>query len=111
MSGLGAKSRSCSQPQYERQVPLEIHALVKDAHDQNAISGLTVENRMAGGFYLSVTGPDIAGITSEVGKRHQHLERFMQIQNAFFSACLSPNCRNGASAMASISASALPDSG
>ena len=85
MSGLGAKSRSCSQPQYERQVPLEIHALVKDAHDQNAISGLTVENRMAGGFYLSVTGPDIAGITSEVGKRHRHMERFMQIQNAFFS--------------------------
>jgi hypothetical protein len=40
-------------------VPVEIHTLVKDAHDQNAIVGLAVEKRMAGGFYLSVAGTDM----------------------------------------------------
>ena len=91
MSGCDAKSRNTKRPpKYELQVPLEIHALMKDAYDQNAFLGLAVENRMAGGFYLSITRPDMTHITPEVGEVYQHLERFMQSQNVFLSACQSP---------------------
>ena len=78
MSGCDAKSRNTKRPpKYELQVPLEIHALMKDAYDQNAFLGLAVENRMTTGFYFSVAGPDMARIAPDVGKVRQHLERPM----------------------------------
>jgi hypothetical protein len=40
---------------------------MKDAHNHDAILGLAVENRMAGGLYFSVTRPDMARITPKVG--------------------------------------------
>jgi hypothetical protein len=63
---------------------------MKDAHNQNAIIDLAVENRMTAGFYFSVAGPDMARITPNVGKFRQHLERPMYSQNISFSASKSP---------------------
>jgi hypothetical protein len=65
-------------------VLLEIHVLMKHAHNQRAILSLTVEHGMAGGFDLSVAGADMACVAPKVRKRRQPLERFMQVQDIFF---------------------------
>src|ERR1700692_3050889 len=72
------------------QVPPEIHPLMKNAHNQNAIRGLAVENRMTGGFDLLIAEPDIARVASEVGKRRQPLEGCMQPQDVLFRADEAP---------------------
>jgi hypothetical protein len=72
-------------------VASEIHMLVKNAHDQDAVPGLAVENRVAGGFDLSVTGADVARIAPEVGKFGQPLESVVQILDLLFSVGEAPS--------------------
>jgi hypothetical protein len=77
------------------QVPLEVHTLMKDSHNQDTILGLAVENRMANRFYLSIVGPDMARVASEVGKLRQHSECFVQPQNVFLSPGEAPFLQRG----------------
>ena len=49
-----------------------------DAHDQDAILGLAVVDRMACGLDLAIVGLDIARVAPKVWKFRQHSERFVQ---------------------------------
>lgn len=76
-------------------MPFEVHALVEDGRNQHTILGLAIEDRMAGGFYLSIAGANMARVASEVGKLRQPLERFMQSQYVFFSVREPPLLQKG----------------
>ena len=76
-------------------MPLEVHTLMKDSRNQDTILGLAVENRMASRFYLSMAGPDMARVASEVGKLRQHSECFVQPQDVFLSAGKAPFLQRG----------------
>jgi hypothetical protein len=68
-------------------VPLEIHVLMKHAHDEHPILRLAVEHGMTGGFDLLVAGTDMARVASKIRKRGKPSERLMQFQDVF----LGPN--------------------
>ncbi len=63
---------------------------MEDAHNQDAIPGPPIENRMACSFYLAIARPDMARVASKVGKFNQQLECFVQTQNVFFGAYEAP---------------------
>lgn len=50
---------------------------------------------MARGFDLSISWPDIACVTPEVGKFRQHTERFVQPQNVFLGLGEAPSLQRG----------------
>ena len=56
----------------------EIHPLMQDAHDKDAILRLAVEDCMACGVDPAISSPDIACVASEGGKFRQRSERFVQ---------------------------------
>lgn len=62
----------------ELQMPSEIHVLMQDAHDKDAVPGLAVEDGMACGVDPAVSGPDLARVASQLGEFRQRSERFVQ---------------------------------
>ena len=72
------------------QVPLDIHALMQNAHDQDAALGFAVEYRVAGSLHSHIARADMARVTSNIWKLCQPLECLVQPQDILLGVDNSP---------------------
>ena len=72
-------------------MPFEIHPLMQDPHNHDAIRCIAVENGMTGGFYLAISRSNVACIASDLGKCREHAEGIVQAKNISFSGARTPS--------------------